>query len=107
MDSTVVAIPVYFGTMGAERLWLRAHAGERGPTPADYERRDTVTSLAMGAGSLVAPLVVPKLFGPITPGKGRYGRALVVTAAAAVAVTTVADLVARLEISDRGGASDH
>jgi sterol desaturase/sphingolipid hydroxylase (fatty acid hydroxylase superfamily) len=97
MDSTVGAIPVYFGTMRAEYLWLRAHAAERGPTPADYERRDTVTSLVMGAGSLVAPLVVPKLFGPITPGKGKYGKALVVTAAAAVAVTTVADLVARLD----------
>ena len=97
MDSTVAAIPAYFGTMGAEYLWLRRHAGERGPTPADYERRDTVTSLAMGAGSLVAPLVVPKLFGPITPGKGKYGKALVVAAAAAAAVTTVADLLARVE----------
>lgn len=100
MDSTVAAIPVYFGTMGAEYLWLRAHAGERGPTPADYERRDTVTSLAMGVGSLVAPVVVPKLFGPITPGKGKYAKALVVTAAAALAVTTVADLVVRLEPTD-------
>jgi sterol desaturase/sphingolipid hydroxylase (fatty acid hydroxylase superfamily) len=100
MDSTVVAIPVYFGTMGAEYLWLRGHADERGPTPADYERRDTVTSLTMGFGSLVAPLVVPKLFGPITPGKGKYGKALVATAVAAVAVTTVADLVARLESTE-------
>jgi sterol desaturase/sphingolipid hydroxylase (fatty acid hydroxylase superfamily) len=100
MDSTVVAIPVYFGTMGAEYLWLRGHAGERGPTPADYERRDTLTSLAMGVGSLVAPVVVPKLFGPITPGKGKYAKALVVTAAAAVAATTVADLVVRLESTE-------
>ncbi|HEY5014170.1 MAG TPA: sterol desaturase family protein [Acidimicrobiia bacterium] len=100
MDSTVVAIPVYFGTMGAEYLWLRNHADERGPTPADYERRDTVTSLTMGVGSLLAPMVVPKLFGPITPGKGKYGKALVATAAAAVVVTTVADIVARLEASD-------
>jgi sterol desaturase/sphingolipid hydroxylase (fatty acid hydroxylase superfamily) len=103
MDSTVVAIPVYFGTMGAEYLWLRNHADERGPTPADYERRDTVTSLTMGVGSLVAPMVVPKLFGPITPGKGKYGKALVATAAAAVAVTTVADIVARLEATDERG----
>jgi sterol desaturase/sphingolipid hydroxylase (fatty acid hydroxylase superfamily) len=97
MDSTVAAIPVYFGTMGAEYLWLRAHAAERGPTPADYERRDTVTSLTMGVGSLVAPMMVPKIFGPITPGKGKYGKALVATAVTAVAVTTLADLVARLE----------
>ena len=100
MDSTVVAIPVYFGTMGAEYLWLRNQADKRGPTPADYERRDTVTSLTMGVGSLVAPMLVPKLFGPITPGKGKYGKALVATAAAAVVVTTVADIVARFEASD-------
>src|SRR4051812_41130820 len=91
MDSTVAAIPVYFGTMGAEYAWLRAHADERGPTPADYERRDTITSLAMGVGSLLAPIVVPKVFGPVTPGKGRYGKALIATAVGAVAVTTIAD----------------
>jgi len=97
MDSTVAAIPVYFGTMGAEYLWLRGHADERGPTPADYERRDTVTSLAMGFGSLAAPLVVPKLFGPITPGKGKYGKALVITAVTAAAATPAADFVIRRE----------
>ena len=100
MDATVAAVPFYIGTMGAEHMWLRAHAAERGPTAADYERRDTVTSLAMGVGSLVAPLIVPKLFGPITPGKGKYGKALVITAATAVAATTIADLVARLEQKD-------
>src|SRR5438552_8821420 len=100
MDSTVGAIPVYFGTMGAEHLWLRAHAAERGPTPADYERRDTITSLTMGVGSLLAPIAVAKLLGPITPGKGKYGKALLGTAAVAVVATTVADLVARLEPAD-------
>jgi sterol desaturase/sphingolipid hydroxylase (fatty acid hydroxylase superfamily) len=106
MDSTVAAIPVYFGTMGAEYLWLRNRNGERGPTPADYERRDTLTSLAMGTGSLLAPMVVPKLFGPVTPGKGKYGKALVATAVAAVAVTTVADLVARLDSTDAPRATE-
>lgn len=100
MDSTVAAIPVYFGTMGAEYAWLRAHADERGPTPADYERRDTITSLAMGVGSLLAPMIVPKVFGPITPGKGRYGKALVATAVGAVAATTIADALER-RISER------
>ncbi len=100
MDATVAAVPLYFGTMGAEHLWLRAHAAERGPTPADYERRDTVTSLAMGVGSLVAPMIAPKLFGPVTPGKGKYRKALIVTAATAVAATTIADLVARLESNE-------
>src|SRR5437764_9655397 len=86
--------------MGAEHLWLRAHADQRGPTTADYERRDTVTSLAMGAGSLLAPFVVPKLLGSITPGKGKYAKALVGTAVAAAAATTIADLIARLDATD-------
>ena len=100
MDATVAAVPVYFGTMGAEHLWLRAHATERGPTPADYERRDTVTSLAMGVGSLFAPMVASKVLGKIVPGKGKHGKALIVTAVAAAAATTVADLVARLDPSN-------
>ncbi len=49
----------------------------------------------MGVGSLVAPLVAPKLLGPLTPGKGRFGQVLVRTALAAAAVTTAADYVAR------------
>ena len=100
MDSTVAAIPVFFGTMGAEHLWLRAHADQRGPTAADYERRDTVTSLTMGTWSLAAPFLLPKLFAPITPGKGKFGKALIATAATAAAVTTLADLVARLDAKD-------
>ncbi len=107
MDLTVVAIPGYFGTMAAEHRWLRAHAAERGPTPADYERRDTIASLSMGVGSLLAPLALPKLLGPITPGKGKYGTALVATAGGAVAVTTLADLVARLDESDAASSIDH
>ena len=96
MDPTVVAIPGYFGSMGAEYLWLKKRAEEQGPSAADYEKRDTIASLTMGVASLVAPIVVPKVFGPITPGKGRFGKALVAAAATAVAVTTVADRVARL-----------
>jgi sterol desaturase/sphingolipid hydroxylase (fatty acid hydroxylase superfamily) len=95
MDSTVAAIPVYFGTMGAEALYLRRRAAEQGPTAADYEPRDTVTSLAMGVGSLFAPMVMGKVLAPIIPGKGKYGKALVATAATAIAATTVADLIAR------------
>ena len=102
MDATVLAVPVYFGTMGGEYLYLRKRAETRGPSPADYERRDTVTSLTMGVASLLAPIVVPKLFGPITPGKGRYGKVLVATALGAVAVTTVADVMARLDSASAG-----
>jgi sterol desaturase/sphingolipid hydroxylase (fatty acid hydroxylase superfamily) len=95
LELTVVAVPVYFGSMAVEYLWLRRQATGRRPVAGDYERRDTVASLAMGAGSLVAPLVVPKLLRPLTPGRGRYGGALVAAALGAVAVTSVADFVAR------------
>ena len=91
MELTETAIPVYFGGMGAEYWWLRRHAEERGPTPADYEQRDTITSLAMGVGSLVAPVVLGRLLRPVTPGRGRFGKALVLTAAVAAAVATAAD----------------
>jgi len=95
VDLTVAATPVYFGTMGAEAAWLRRRAEREGPSAADYERRDTIASLAMGVGSLLAPLVIPKLLRPITPGKGKCGKALVATALGAVALTTIADLIAR------------
>ena len=91
----VLAIPFYFATMGAEYLHHRARRPQVGPLPGDYERRDTLTSLAMGTGSLLVPLVAPKLLAPITPGKGRYAKVLVGGAVAAVATTVVADLVAR------------
>jgi sterol desaturase/sphingolipid hydroxylase (fatty acid hydroxylase superfamily) len=94
-DLTVVAVPVYFVGMAVEYLWLRRRATKHGPSAGDYERRDTVASLAMGLGSLVAPLVVPRLLRPLTPGRGRWGRALVATAVGAVAATTLADAVAR------------
>jgi sterol desaturase/sphingolipid hydroxylase (fatty acid hydroxylase superfamily) len=81
--------------MAAEYVWLRRRADNRGPSAGDYERRDTLASLAMGVGSLVAPLVLPRLLRPFTPGRGRYGKALVATALGAAAVTTAADLVAR------------
>jgi sterol desaturase/sphingolipid hydroxylase (fatty acid hydroxylase superfamily) len=97
MDLTVVAIPAYFASMGAEYVHLRRKAEREGPTAATYERHDTVTSLTMGVGSLLVPLVVPKLVRPFTPGVGRYGKALVVGAVGAAAVTTAADLLARLD----------
>jgi sterol desaturase/sphingolipid hydroxylase (fatty acid hydroxylase superfamily) len=103
-DLTVVAVPFYFASMAVEYVWLRRRAALRGPTAGDFERRDTVASLAMGVGSLVAPLVLPRLLGPLTAGRGRYGKVLVTTAAAAVAVTTAADMVARrLDETDHPG----
>ncbi len=101
MDATVVATPFYFGSMEAERRYLRARAAREGPSRADYERRDTITSLTMGVASLLAPMVMPRLLAPFTPGKGRYGKALVAGAIGSVAVTAIADRVAR-----RAGADD-
>jgi sterol desaturase/sphingolipid hydroxylase (fatty acid hydroxylase superfamily) len=90
----VVAVPFYFAAMALEFLRLRRRTERQGPSAGDYERRDTVASLTMGVGSLVAPLVLPRLLRPIVPGRGRHGKKLVVVAAGAVALTTVADLVA-------------
>jgi sterol desaturase/sphingolipid hydroxylase (fatty acid hydroxylase superfamily) len=97
MDPTVVAIPGYFATMGAEYVYLKRRAEREGPSPADYERNDTLTSLAMGAGSLLAPLVVPRLLDPFVPGHGRFGKALVASAVGATVVTAIADRLARLD----------
>ena len=94
-DLTVVAVPFYFATIGLEYLWLRRRARTRGPSPADYERRDTITSLTMGVGSLLAPAVTHRLLRHVTPGRGRYGRGLVAGALGAAAVTTAADAVVR------------
>jgi sterol desaturase/sphingolipid hydroxylase (fatty acid hydroxylase superfamily) len=96
-DPTVIAAPLYFATMAAEHLVLRRRAAREGPTAGDYDKRDTIASLTMGTLSLVAPLVSPRLLRPFTPGRGRYGRAVVVGAAAAAALTTAADVVVRKE----------
>ena len=94
VDATVLAIPFYFGSMEAERRYLKARAEEMGPSPADYDRPDTVASLSMGVASLLAPFAAGALAKRITPGSGRWGRALVGTAIGAVVATTVADRLA-------------
>ncbi|MBV8462368.1 MAG: sterol desaturase family protein, partial [Acidimicrobiales bacterium] len=94
-DLTVVAIPIYFGTIAVEHLWLRRRAARQGGTAGDYERSDTIASLSMGVGSLVVPLVTARLLRPFTPGRGRLGKAVIGVAAAAAALTTVADVVVR------------
>jgi len=95
MDLTVAATPGYFATMGLERRWLQRRAEREGPSAADYERRDTITSLTMGTASLLAPFVAAKVLGPFVPRSGRFGKALVAGAVGAAVVTTVADRVAR------------
>lgn len=101
LDLTVASIPIYFGTMAAEHRHLRARAATDGPGPADYTPQDTATSLAMGLGSLLVPLVLPKVVRHVVPGKGRYGTVLVGVAAAAAVATTVAD-----RLADDGGDDD-
>ena len=95
VDLTVVAVPFYFGAMALEHRALVRRRATEGPSAGDYERRDTLASLSMGVASLVTPLVMPKLLGPVTPGKGRWGKALVAAAVGGAAVVTAADLVAR------------
>lgn len=94
LDLTVLAIPAFIGAMGAEYAWLRRHPPAPGTTRAgDYTLADTLASLSMGVGSLLAPHIAKRLLDPITPGVGRWGKALLGTAAAGALVTTVADVV--------------
>lgn len=108
VDLTVAAIPFYFGSMGAEHLWLKRTAAQGRPRSAgDYEKNDTLASLSMGVGSLVVPLALKKVLDPMTPGKGRWGRVLVGTVIGAAAATTVADLIARRDdVSEAGVVPD-
>ncbi|WP_392543628.1 sterol desaturase family protein [Oryzobacter telluris] len=95
-DLTVIAIPLYVGAMGAEYLWQKRNPPPPGTARAgDYELADTLASLAMGVGSLVAPFVTKKLLDPVTPGRGRWAGVLMGTAVGATAATTVADVVRR------------
>ena len=95
VDLTVLAIPVFFGSMGAEYAWQRSHPVEPGTRAGDYQLADTLASLSMGVGSLVAPYVAKKLLDPVTPGVGRYGKAFLATGLAAAVATTVGDVVRR------------
>ncbi len=54
MDLIALAIPGFVASMGYEAWWLKKRAQEHGPSPVDYELKDTVGSLAMGAGTASA-----------------------------------------------------
>ena len=95
VDLTVLAIPAYAAAIAAEIAWQRAHPVEPGTRAGDYQTADTLASLAMGAGSLVAPYVARKVLDPVTPGRGHYARVLLAAGAAAAVLTTVGDVVRR------------
>lgn len=93
-DLTVLAIPAFVGSMAAELAWQRRHPAAPGEERAgDYELHDTIASLAMGVGSLVAPFVTGPVLRRITPGLGRGGRALLAVGAVAAVATTVGDVL--------------
>ena len=75
-DLTVLAIPAFVGAMAAEVLWQRRHPAPAGTTRAgDDELADTIASLTMGVGSLVAPFV-PARAPPRDAGRGRDAKVL-------------------------------
>ncbi len=93
-DLTVLAIPAFVGAMGAEYAWLRRHPVPAGETRAgDYELNDTLASLTMGVGSLVAPFVTGPLMRRLTPGRTKLGTAVLTAGAVAGAVTTIGDVL--------------
>ena len=95
-DLTVLAIPAFVGAMGAELWWQRKHPAPAGQTRAgDYELNDTVASLTMGIGSLVAPFVTGPIMRRLVPGSTKGGTALLALGAATGVATTVGDVLRR------------
>ena len=95
-DLTVLAIPAFIGAMGAELWWQRRHPAEPGTVrPGDYELNDTIASLTMGVGSLIAPFVTGPIIRRLSPGTTKAGTALLATGMAAGAAATVGDILRR------------
>lgn len=80
--------------MAAEYGWQKRNPAE-GTRAGDYEFADTMASLAMGVGSLVAPSVTSALLAPVTPRTGRYARAFMGLSLTAAAAATVGDVLRR------------
>ena len=94
VDLTVLAIPAFVASMAAEYAWQK-----RNPAPdlraGDYEFADTMASLSMGVGSLIAPYITDRLLAPLTPRTGRYAKAVMGLSLASAAVATAGDLIRR------------
>ena len=102
MDLTVIAIPGFFASMGYEAWWLKRRAETEGPSPVDYERNDTLASLAMGTGSLVVPLVASRVARNFALGSGRWAKPLIGVAGAATVAAVIADAVSRAHDQEPG-----
>lgn len=94
LDLTVLAIPGFVGSMVAEYAWQKRHPAEDARA-GDYELADTLASLSMGIGSLIAPYITDKILAPLTPRTGRYAKALMGLTVAAAAATTAGDVIRR------------
>ena len=96
VDLSVAVTPLYFASMAAERAALQRRAETQGPSAADYDRPDTITSLAMGALSLTSPLTVYAVSrAALRRGRGgTLGKVVLGVAVTASAVTTAADVIA-------------
>ena len=102
VDLTVAAIPFYFATMGAEALWHRRRREAGITSPGDYERNDTLTSLAMGVGSLVVPALSAPVMERFELGRGRWARTALAVAGGAALTAIAADAVARANDLEAG-----
>ena len=91
----MAAVPFYFGSMAVEHRLLERRAAILGPSQGDYERRDTLASLAMGTGSLLIPFVAKPIAASIRPRAGTYGRAAMAGFVGAAAITQLADVGSR------------
>lgn len=102
MDLITLAIPGFFASMGYEAWWLKQRAGREGPSPVDYETKDTLASLTMGLGSLVVPLATKKLSNNLAAPSGKWVRRAVAIATASAAAATAADAYRRRNDREAG-----
>ena len=94
VDLTVLAVPGFVAAMAGEFAWQRRHP-VGGRRAGDYEFADTMASLTMGVGSLVAPYITGALLAPVTPRTGRYATVLMGLSLAGAGIATVGDVVRR------------
>lgn len=97
VDLTVLAIPGFVGAMAAEYAWhvRNPEESKRVGGAGTYELADTMASLTMGVGSLVAPLVTGRLLDPISVRGSVCAKALMGLSLSAAAVATAGDVVRR------------